>query len=350
MLKIAPEYVRDLYLAQSAEDLHRLVEQAIRLEFSTIPPYLTAMLSLHPGTNRGIWGTIHEVVVDEMLHMTIACNILNAVGGRPPLADPSFLPTYPGSLPMGIGDDLVVGLEPFTTDLMKRVFMEIEEPEEPIHIPTAEAARDLPQFSTIGAFYTALAHALERLGDSVFVGDPERQAVPTTWFGDRAFPILNVADAVRAIALIIEEGEGTPASPLDPDGEFAHYYRFEEIWRLKRIAPDPSAPGGYSFSGPTIPFDPAAVWPITPNQRLADLDHDSLAGRRASRFSFVFTKLMQALDRTFDGSPERFEAAMGLMFELKLAGQALVQLPAIKNGQNTERNAGPTFEFRALPV
>jgi hypothetical protein len=44
--------------ARTATDLHDLVQAAIRLEFSTIPPYLTAMLSLRPGANREIWGNI----------------------------------------------------------------------------------------------------------------------------------------------------------------------------------------------------------------------------------------------------------------------------------------------------
>ena len=135
MLRIARHNVEGLAAAQSAADLHALVADAIRLEFSTIPPYLTAMLSLHPGANREIWRTIHDVVIDEMLHMTIACNILNALGGSPALLAPGFLPDYPSRLPMSIGDGLIVGLEKFSPDLMKHVFMEIEEPEKPIAIP-----------------------------------------------------------------------------------------------------------------------------------------------------------------------------------------------------------------------
>ena len=349
MLRIARHNVEGLAAAQSAADLHALVADAIRLEFSTIPPYLTAMLSLHPGANREIWRTIHDVVIDEMLHMTIACNILNALGGSPALLAPGFLPDYPSRLPMSIGDGLIVGLEKFSPDLMKHVFMEIEEPEKPIAIP-AVAAFSLTDIATIGEFYRALSDALTRLGDAVFIGDPARQVVPTAWFGARAFPILNTADAVRAIEIVVEEGEGTPDTPLDPDGEFAHYYRFEEIWRLRRIAKDDSVPVGYSFSGPAVPFDPAAVWPLTPNQKLQDLDRDSLAGRRASQFAFVFTKLLHALERTFNGAPEAFDAAMGLMFELKLVGQMLVALAAVRNGTPTGLKAGPTFQIVHIPV
>ena len=351
MLRIEQGMVERVAHARSAADLHDLVQNAIRLEFSTIPPYLTALLSLHPGKNREIWSIIHEVVVEEMLHMTIGCNILNAIGGTPTIAAPDFLPVYPGPLPMGIGG-LTVPLEKFSLDLVRSVFMEIEEPEKPLDIPlVGGVAAATPQFATIGSFYAALKAKLGELGDAIFTGDPARQVVPLAWFGsDRSLAITGSAAAMRAIDLIVEEGEGRPDTPFDPDGGYAHYYKFWEIAELRRIAADASAPDGFAFSGAAIPFDAAAVWDLTPNQTLDGLDRDSLAGRRASQFSFVFTKLMHALQVTFDGSPQGFDAAMGLMFELKLAGQMLVQLPAVVNGVPTGRNAGPVFRYSLFPM
>src|SRR5262249_326952 len=90
MLKIDPKYLERVRDAESSDDLFDLVEDAIRLEHATIPPYLTAMLSLHPEKNREIWSIIHSVVVDEMLHMTIACNLLNALGRAPLIDDAGF--------------------------------------------------------------------------------------------------------------------------------------------------------------------------------------------------------------------------------------------------------------------
>ena len=102
MLRIERAAVEAVDSATSAEDLVGLVQEAMRLEFATIPPYLTAMLSLKPGQNRDIWWAIHDVVVDEMLHLLIGCNLLNALGGRPVLDDRKFVPKYPGTLPLGI--------------------------------------------------------------------------------------------------------------------------------------------------------------------------------------------------------------------------------------------------------
>ena len=44
--------------------------------------------------------------------------------------------------------------------------------------------------------------------------------------------------------------------------------------------------------------------------------------------------------------PDQFDEAIGLMFELKLAGQILAGLPAVKDGVETGLNAGPAFEYR----
>ena len=71
-----------------------------------------------------------------MLHMTIAANVLNAIGGKPVINKPHFIPHYPGPLPLNIGD-LIVPLAPISKTLVKKIFMEIEEPEDPIDFPDA---------------------------------------------------------------------------------------------------------------------------------------------------------------------------------------------------------------------
>ena len=339
MHKIDRNIVSSTWAATSGEELHSVVTESIRLEFSTIPPYLTAMLSLAPGSNREIWNVIHSIVIDEMLHMAIGCNLLNALGGRPIVNTPGFLPTYPGPLPMGIGDTLVVGLEAYSPDLSERTFMKIEEPEEPVNI--AAMAEGIPEYATIGEFYSVLIQRIQSLGDSIFIGDKARQLISPKWFGDRLVKIQNAESAVSALTILIQEGEGTPKSPVDPDGDFAHYYRFWELARGRRLVRDTSKPEGFSFSGAEIPFDRSKVLPLTPNQSLAMLDPESRAGRYARHFAFVFSKLMNSLQRCFDGQPERFDDAMGLMYELKLAGQRLVQIEL--NG--TGFNVGPVFEF-----
>jgi hypothetical protein len=228
--------------------------------------------------------------------------------------------------------------------------MKIEEPETPIVFPTAALATlAAPEFATIGQFYHALIDKIRELGSSIFVGDPAHQVVLNQWYAPaRLFAITDVESAVKALQIIVEEGEGTPDSPLSDDGDFAHYYRFEEIFHLRRLVLDPTSLKGYSFTGAKLPFDATAVYPLTPNQQLADLDAASEGARRARQFAFVYTKLLKALQRVFAGEPGHFSAALGLMFELKLAGQILCALPAIKNNTPTGLNAGPTFVYQPV--
>ncbi len=56
---------------------------AIKLEHATIPPYLTALYSIKPDprkSNHDSYNIIRAVAVEEMLHLTLAANLLNAVG------------------------------------------------------------------------------------------------------------------------------------------------------------------------------------------------------------------------------------------------------------------------------
>ena len=66
---------------ETVERLHEYLYAALQLEHATIPPYLTALYSLHPGTNSDAAHVIRVVAVEEMLHLTLAANLLNAVGG-----------------------------------------------------------------------------------------------------------------------------------------------------------------------------------------------------------------------------------------------------------------------------
>jgi hypothetical protein len=325
----------------SGPELLPLVQGAVELEFATIPPYLTAMLSLKPGSNREIWEILHSVVVEEMLHMAINCNLMTALGGGAAIDRPAFLPCYPTALPMAINTTLRVPLEAYSPDVVRNVFMEIEAPETPIDFPVAAEESFAEPFATIGQFYAALAQRLGELGRDVFVGDPAHQLDAPGWFGTRLRTLRTPADAIAAISALVEEGEGTSKSPLDPEGQIAHYYRFEQLIHGRYLIADATVPEGYSYSGARIPFDPAAVHPLTPNQRLAALQPDTQAYRLASQFAFTFTKMLKALHQTFNGTPAAFDNAMGLMFELRLVGQRLCAHPA-GDGRHT---VGPVFEY-----
>ncbi|WP_105404023.1 ferritin-like protein [Neorhizobium sp. T7_12] len=338
MLLIQTAYVDKINAAGTGDELIQLVQGAAQLEFATIPPYLTAMLSLKPGTNREIWQILHSVVIEEMLHMTINCNLISALGGGAKIDDPSFVPRYPTHLPMAVNSGLEVPLQAYSVTAVRDVFMKIEAPETPLVFPFDAGPKP---YATIGQFYRALADKIKELGKSIFVGDPSRQLDAPTWFGDRLTPMRKPDDAIAAIEALVEEGEGTSTSPLDEEEEIAHYYRFEQLLHGRLLVPDKTVPQGFAFTGEPIPFDAAGVYPLLPNQRLDALPPDSQVYRVASQFAFVFTKLLKSLHQTFNGTPGAFDSAMGLMFELRLVGQKLCSLPA---GDGVH-HAGPVFEY-----
>ncbi len=330
MLRIEPRYIQAIQKAQEPADLHWLVQNAIELEHATIPPYLAAYFSLKLNTNDMVAGIIRSVAMQEMLHMSIASNLMIAIGGSPQINNSDFVPKYPGPLPMNIGNGLIVPIEKCSVELVENVFMVIEEPEDPIHIPVrllATAGGTAPEFHTIGEFYAALDAKLQEMGSSAFIGDFDREMVDNTWFPpDQLFRITDPKSASAAIQLIVEQGEGTPTSPLDPEEEPAHYYRFQQIVVGKRLERD-LATGGFVFGGAPVRIDGRNVWNMQANGDPDTLPENSRARRTSIQFAYGYTGLLNALHRTFNGQPQAIGEAMGLMYQLRLAAQDVLSTP-----------------------
>src|SRR5436190_1750680 len=117
MIKLKPELFAAL---DSREGLLAALQQAIQLEHATIPTYLYALYSIKPDSNKKIQQVLLSVVTEEMLHMALACNMLNAIGGSPVIDQPQFIPHYPGPLP-GADENYLSGpLGRFSLDLVNK--------------------------------------------------------------------------------------------------------------------------------------------------------------------------------------------------------------------------------------
>jgi hypothetical protein len=325
---------------EALRGLRKALQVAIELEHSTIPPYLYALYSLMPGANAEIAGLISSVVAEEMAHMALACNVLNAIGGKPAIDRPAFIPKYPGPLPGTVEDQLTVDLAPFSIVLLRDVFMVIEQPEEPLHFALAAGTAGP---LTIGGFYERVKGAIKHAGEAVFKGrDPARQV-----YGGIALPeviaVENVASACEAIDAIVEQGEGTSHSPLgDRAGdELAHYYRFEEIVEGRKLIPAPKHKPPWAYQGEVIPFDAAKVYPSLTNPRSERYPAGSAARYACDTFNYTYTSLLKVLHETFNGHPGRLEAAVGLMESLNEQARGMMAMDSGIGG-----NAGPSFEYR----
>ncbi|HEY0107043.1 MAG TPA: ferritin-like protein [Rhizomicrobium sp.] len=307
------------------------LQQAVQLEHATIPVYLYGLYSLHHGTNREIAEIIQSVVVQEMLHMTLACNVLNAIGGSPQIDKPGFIPTYPGPLPGGVESGLIVSLAPFSMAQLQ-TYLDIEQPEDPINFPAALAAADE---ITIGQFYAAISAAIAALGNGIFVDPPRNQVGPDIMY--ESVVVTDVATAQQAIATIVEQGEGTTTSPLEVVGSgYAHYYRYMQIRKGRLLVPAPGTPDGYAYAGAPVPFDASGVYDVPP----------ATAGSLASdNFNYSYTSLLGALHTLFNGHNDenQFNRALGLMMSLK--GQAKAMMAGIPKPAAA---AGPSFVYQPV--
>jgi hypothetical protein len=336
MLLMKPELLDGL---ETPEGLQGALQVAIELELSTLPPYLYAMFSLQPNSNTEIRALVDSVVKNEMAHMALACNILNAIEGTPKLGTPEVTPRYPGHLPGTVEDQLTVHLRAFSIPQVESTFMVIEEPEEPLNIPDEAAIQRL----TIGEFYAEIERRLNEAGPSIFSGDPSKQLKV-------GFPeikaVTDFASASAAINTIVEQGEGTSTSPVGGQAanELAHYYRFAEITHGKKLIEAEGEKPPWRYDGDPIPFDPTSVYPLKENPHCSEYPAGSPARHGCEECNYTYTTILKVLNETFNGEPNKLWDAVNKMSELASQAEKLVTIPL-----QAGINAGPSFEYQPNP-
>jgi ferritin-like protein len=329
------------------DDLRRHLQWAIELEHATIPPYLCALYSLDPARNPDAAQVVGTVLAEEMIHLALAANLLNAVGGAPRLDTPDLLPPYPHPLPHG-DRSVHVHLAPFGPEALE-LFLRIEQP------ASADAPPQTDEYRTIGQFYAAIEAGLRALcgelgEERVFSGDPARQIgeLHLRGGGGEVLPVHDLKSALAALAEVVEQGEGAARTDVwDGDRdvfhpereEVAHYYRFQELRLGRRYRT-----GDTPRSGPTgeeIAVDFDGVLPMRPDPRTADYPEGSPIRVAQEEFNQTYSLLLFQLEEAFNGGPGRLMDAVGTMFGLRKQAMALMAMPT-GDGKTT---AGPTFEY-----
>ena len=347
----------------SLEELYHYLHIAMEIELATIPAYLCALYSLKPGTNQPARDIIRSVVMEEMLHLTLVANVLNAVGGQSRLNDPEFVPNYPTELPdsdieFPNGEPFKVPLQKFSREAVK-TFMRIEQPEETDSPPEVEG------WSSIGQFYHGLIAGLDNLCnkigvEKVFTGTIESQIRPEDYYGAAGHVII-VADADPAKALIkaklafeeiIEQGEGVKNQVFDDDtipGKHgtevhvpAHYFRFQEL-ELGKYYQDGDQPN--QPTGPDLHIDWDAVFPMTQNSKMRDYPEGSEIHNAMFQFNMTYMELLDLLQIAFSGHRDALTKAVGVMYQLRYKAEALMKVP---NPKDPSKTVGPGFEY--IPI
>jgi hypothetical protein len=327
---------------------------AIQVEFSTIPLYLYPAYSIQVqgysqwSSGMSAFRTIRSVVIEEMLHLCLARNLMVAVGGGDSVRfyDQAMVPTYPCDM-LHRTPTLPLHLEPCSTTLMTDVFMPLELPAK------AGAPPQGGEYNTLGQFYAAIGLGFDTLDQSLGAGlwadnRPDLQYLSGYWNqdgGGSPIVVCDLATAHRAIDTIVEQGEGAkpgdPDVPLDPTkpalgmDELSHYAKFS------RIA------AGIDLIG--------ATWPVPTDPRAAMFEGD--VGELASFFDAAYCYVLCLLDAVYatsrtESEPGRrsdryglertFIGAMGgVLFPI---ADLLVRTPA-----GAGQHAAPTFGFYAFP-
>lgn len=348
-------------LQQQKDELFRLLQTAMELELSTIPPYFTALVSIHPEGDRVSANLIRSVMMEEMLHMTLVGNLVSSLGGTVRLGREN-VPSYP--LRMNFEGtqfkdrDFDVNLEAFSPAAID-TFLQIE-------LPTDLATRskamaefnqiDVPGI-TIGAFYQDIIARLRRMCDefgepAVFCGNPALQVNPQFYWGSGGSPVIITTfdTANEALEEIIEQGEGGGASIYDPDEHYAdtqydlaHYFRFNEIAQGRRYQPGdtPDAPP----SGEPFRVDYQSVYPIRRNPRSADYVPGSRLAALNDEFNRKYSVMLTQIAEAFNGTPHAlYDAIINGMHALTPIAGEMMALPI--DGDPEGAHGAPSFEWQ----
>lgn len=233
--------------------LQRSLQLALKVELSTLPPYLCGLWSIKDESHP-VRELIRSIVLQEMLHMGLACNMLTAIGGTPQIlgAFKNKEIVYPGPLPGGVHPELTVYLAGLSKLYIQQVYLVIEYPEHgpvPIELAVADT------HPTLGEFYDEILEIFRKASPALT--EAKQLTNKGLGPGNELFVIKTPLDVERAIRKIKHQGEGTDQSPLDPESidsaELAHYYKFAEILFEQELV---KTNGQWGFTGKAVPFPP----------------------------------------------------------------------------------------------
>ncbi|MFG2288993.1 ferritin-like protein [Streptomyces sp. NPDC048595] len=336
-------------IPKTIDELRKYLQGALEVEHLTIPVYMTGLYSIHPGTNRTAYFAIRSVLMEEMLHMTLVANLLNAVGGKPVVGRKEFVAEYPAKLPFSSDKDVPrIHLQHFSPDAL-RTFLRIELPRK-----LAPDPKPGEGWTSIGQFYDAIRQGLEKLVEehgetAVFPKRPERQVGPEDFYnsGGEVFAVHDLKSAKLAIRVISEQGEGLDDHIWTSDDlifgeqrQLAHYFRFNEIYTGRSYGPHdtPKDPP----SGPLLDVTWDDAYPIHGDSKVADYKKNKEVYEQAVAFNTRYAALLSYLQQAFDGTPRAMALAIPTMLELRDRSEQLYRNP---HPGRPDRFASPTFEL-----
>ncbi|RUS28320.1 ferritin-like-domain-containing protein [Jimgerdemannia flammicorona] len=195
-----------------------------------------------------------SVVSQEMLHLSLAGNVLLAIGGQPKLYDRDSIPRFPELLLYRESPEespLALNLRPATKNHIRNTFMKIEKSEfKESEFQTKRAPPPVIPYKTIGLFYEYIKVGLyilymtqfpedTRFGCR-FAPDQSEYAPKNTGFccqstshaacpKDGLVVVTDYETALKAIEIIVTQGEGNLGQGHGDQCKCSHYDMFKKL-------------------------------------------------------------------------------------------------------------------------
>jgi CDGSH-type Zn-finger protein/uncharacterized Fe-S cluster protein YjdI len=345
----------------SREDLIYLLAEAAEIEHNLMCCYLFAAFSLKDeadgldaaqAAELGRWRrAIVDVAIEEMSHLTLVANLTLAIGGSPHFGRPNF-PVASGYHPSGV----IVELRRLDRATLDH-FIYLERPEgietpdgatfshrDSNYVRDMGAGRLMPSaqdYATVGHLYRGVRNAVSALCDSIgeaamFVGDPALQVGPDLASLPGLLKVTDKASALRALDVIVEQGEGSPT-----DSEHSRYRRFIAIRDSyeRAVAQNPDF-------DPSRPVAPNPVMRHPPEPKGKTFIDEPSAALALDFVNALYGAMLRALVQGFaEREPARkrafLDTAIDGMFAITPVAQCLTKLPA--SPRTPGLNAGMTF-------
>jgi hypothetical protein len=254
-------------------DLHQHLQHALNLELWTIPLYLTALYSIkdlkklnhqdYPEAAK----LLLSVLIQEMLHMELVCNISNALGYPPRIPVPNYDEQKGIPFIHPSGDYLPADLRGYKVrpqalnEHSLRLFCAIELPH-----PKKETVWEKEKsYNSIADLYQALKTGIAALWDECWVGDQHNTKQKNSFYEYRfrsgmkhgfSQHVHSPETAFTAIDAIIEQGEGADSVHVPADfrphhveegkefetalykGNLSHYQKFRILLHSHHRLPE----------------------------------------------------------------------------------------------------------------
>ncbi|GAA0411132.1 ferritin-like protein [Streptomyces luteireticuli] len=375
---------------------------AAKVELSTIPLYLYSTYSIRTkgysqwAAGKSAQRTMIGVAIEEMLHLTLARNLLVAIGSgdavrfydREYSAD-GFTTPYPKPMLMR-EPDLELHLRRLSKEQVTGTFMQIELPDD----KATELAAEIRPYKTLGEFYARIEQGIrdlssDHLKEKIDWGRAKRELWKFQYHrgywnqnggSDGPMIIVDEKTALHAMEIIVDQGEGARQDhgylpdPIfrtadHPDQEVgkwqaSHYTKFQDIAKgLNGIGVICDDNGRQKF---TID-DSEVIWPVLDDPALARLVPGRPVHKLTEFSNAVYCYVLALLDAIYatpmtpytDAAPfhesERYGLERGFVAAMQgvlyPVADLLVRTPLVDGdmpGVRPDANAGPPFEHYAF--